>query len=454
LQAIEYLNKALEATQKVASLATSKNLARIHMLRGRAWLGQGEMSRALDDFNLLLQNATSINDESMITEAHYWIGSVLYWAGKWDEAKSHLLKAIEMAQKTGNKLIEDRSLYPLAYIIGYDLDTFDEALKHLEESSRICKEIGDKVNDARNRCVLGELYVWKGDFSLGEEYINEASALAEETGDNLWKLACLFALTYAQGSKGEYNEAISTAQRCLQLSKDYGITYLITPTLTTLGWIYHDLSNIELAIQYHNEALKANNVICKGNLPFLVDLGLDYLYKKDYENAEKYLTKANSMIPPHRGALWRFKTRILLGFGEMSLAKGDYTQAVGFADEALFMSKKADAKKYVAKSLKLKAEVLAKMSNTEEAVKLMGNALKLAQQIGNPPLIWQIHHSLGLLHEECGNPQKANEHYAEAIALIESTASKLNDPSLKNSLLTAPPTDAIRDANTRTKPTT
>jgi len=83
----------------------------------------------------------------------------------------------------------------------------------------------------------------------------------------------------------------------------------------------------------------------------------------------------------------------------------------------------------------------------------MENALKLAQQVGNPPLIWQIRHSLGLLLEKCGSPQKANEHYAEAIALIEATASKLNDSSLRNSFLTAPQTKAIHDANAKTKPT-
>jgi len=452
LQAIEYLNKALEATQKVASLATSENLARIYMLRGRAWLGQGEVTRAIDDFNLLLKNATSISDESMITEAHYWIGWALYWGGKWDEAKSHLVKAIEMARKTGNKLLEDRSLYPLAYILCYDLDTFDESLRRFEESSRICGAIGDKINDARNRLLIGELYIWKGDFNLAEEYINEALALTEETGDRLFKLGCLFALILVQGSKGEYNDAISTGQKCLQLSRDYGIVYFVTPTLTTLGWIYHDLSNIELALQYHNEALKTKNVICKGDLPFLVDLAMDYLYKNDYQNAEKYFTEANGMIPPHRGALWRFKTRVLLGFGEISLAKGDYLQALRSADEALVMSEKAGAKKYIAKSLKLKAEVLANMGNMEEAVKLMENALKSARQVGNPPILWQTHHSLGLLLEKHGNPQKANEHYAEAIAIIEATASKLNDASLANTLLNAPLTKAIRDSYTKTKP--
>jgi len=453
LQAIEYLNKSLEATQKVASLATSENLARIYMLRGRAWLGQGEVTKAIDDFNSLLQNATSISDESMITEAHYWIGYALYLGGKWDEAKSHLVKAIEMARKTGNKLVEDRSLYPLGYILCYDLDTFDESIRRFEESSRICKAIGDKVNDARNRLLLGELYSWKGDFDLAQEYLNEASALTEETGDRLWKLACLFALTYLQGSKGEYNDAISTGQRCLQLSRDYGIVYFVTPTLTTLGWIYHDLSNIELALQYHKEALKAKNVICKGDLPFLVDLAMDYLYKKDYVNAEKYFTDANGMIPLYRGAMWRFKTRVLLGFGEISFAKGDYSQALKSADEALAMSEKAGAKKYIAKGLKLKAEALAEIGNIGEAIKLMENALKLAQQVGNPPLLWQIHYTLGLLLEKHGDSLKANEHHAEAIALIEETASKLKDASLKNILLTAPQTKAIHDAYAKTKST-
>ena len=124
-----------------------------------------------------------------------------------------------------------------------------------------------------------------------------------------------------------------------------------------------------------------------------------------------------------------------------------------FAEDSLGVSEKAGAKKYIAKGLKLKAEVLAKMGNIEEAIELMQNAMKLAQELGNPPLLWQTHYSLGLLLEKHGNPQKANEHHAEAIALIEETASKLKDASLTNILLTAPQTKAIHDAYAKTKPT-
>jgi predicted ATPase len=116
LQAIEYLNKALDATQKVASLSTQDNLGKIYVLRGRAWLGQGEVSRAVDDFNLLLQHATGIRDESMMTEAHYWLGYALGFAGNLDAAKSHLREAIELARKTG-KYFGAKDVYDKAKII-------------------------------------------------------------------------------------------------------------------------------------------------------------------------------------------------------------------------------------------------------------------------------------------------------------------------------------------------
>jgi tetratricopeptide (TPR) repeat protein len=91
--------------------------------------------------------------------------------------------------------------------------------------------------------------------------------------------------------------------------------------------------------------------------------------------------------------------------------------------------------------------------NAEEAIGLMENALELAQEVGNPPLLWQTHYSLGALLEKHENQQEANKHYAKAISLIEETASKLIDTSLKETLLSAQQTKAIHDAYARTKPT-
>lgn len=459
VQAIEHLNKALEATQKKLSLATDENLAKIYKLRGRAWLRQDEKAKARNDFNLMLQNATNISDESMIAEAHYWLGNAYEpYFGEMGEAMRHLTIAVEMARKIGNKPLEARSLGAIGDALTWGLDTMDKGRLRIEESSRICKEIGDKITEASNLQMLGIYYNWKGEFDQAKENLNKALALAEEIGSIAGTIDKLWFLDIVLAGDGEYNEAISTGQRCLQLARDQGHWSTVSMVLNTLGWICHDLSNVELALKYNNEAIENarghQKSRASGAVPMsLLNLGMDYLYENDYENAEKYFKEVINAYEQHRVGWWRIETRILLGRGEISLAKGDYTQALKFSQDSLAISEMAGAKKYIAKGLKLKAEVLAEMGNIDEAIKLMENALKLAQQVGNPPILWQTHHSFGLLFEKQGNPQKANEHYAEAIALIEATASRLNDPSFRNSLLTATRTQAIRGAYSRTKST-
>jgi tetratricopeptide (TPR) repeat protein len=451
VQAIDYLSKALEATQKDATLGTKENLGRIYGLRGRAWMGQGEAVKASDDFNLFLQIATSLSDESMMAEAHFWVGGARQMSWDYDEAVPHYTKALEMARKTGNKFIECRSLCDLIGPRMGSIDTFHESPTLFEESLSVSKEIGDKYVEAVNPFWVGVYHNWRGEFDLAELELNRALALTEESGNNFWKLFTIFLLGMVKAGKGEYNEAISTLQNCIQLSQDNGVLYFVPRALNALGWIYHDLSDVELALQYNNKALETANEYFDLP-PVLINLGSDYFYKKDYENARKYFQEAKGASRYQQCAQWRYEIKMFCGLGGISLVEGDYAEALKLADDALAISKTIGAKKHTAKSLKLKAEVLGEMGNTGEAIDLMQDALIGARQVGNPPLIWQIHYGLGRLLEEQGNLREAKEHYAEAMTLIEATASKLNDVILKNALMTAPETRAIRDACTKAEP--
>ncbi len=451
-QAIDYLNKALETAQRISSLATSENLVRIYKYRGVAWLSQDEKTKARSDFDLMLQTATNVEDESMIAEAHYWLGSTYEtYFGEMEEAMRHLTTTVEMARQTGNKPLEARSLNAIGYALVWGLDSINEGRMRLEESSKLCKEIGDKVVEASNLQILGFYYNWKGEFNQAKENLKKALALAEEVGSipiTMWKL---WFLSLILAGNGEYNEAISTAQKSLQLARDYGDVSLSCMILNTLGWIYHDLSNVELASKYNNESLENARAHGKsrasGAVPSaLLNLGMDYLYRSDYETAEEYFKEVINQYQQHRVGWWRVETRILLGRGVIALAKGDCQQAIEFAEDSLAISEKAGAKKYIAYGLKLKAEALAKMGNIKAAIDVMGNALNLAQHVGNPPLLWQIHYSFGLLEEKNGHMQRANELYAKSLALIEAVASRLNDAVVKSTLLTSQETRDIHDA--------
>ncbi len=171
----------------------------------------------------------------------------------------------------------------------------------LEESLRVCREAGDRVSEAHVLRRLGLNHYWKSELNRAKENLNESLTLAEQLGNNFLKMGALFFLTMVHSGKGEYNVAASTAQRCLQISKEWGIVYYVPRVLNVLGWIYHDLSNIELALKYNNEALKIARAhqesigVGAAQPACLVNLGMDYLYKNDYENAEKMFQRSKQL---------------------------------------------------------------------------------------------------------------------------------------------------------------
>ena len=160
--------------------------------------------KAVDDFNLLLQSATSLDDESVLAEAHYWLGDALKNQYGWSEAKRNLLKAIEIARKIGDKLIECRSLASLGPTLLWYIDTLEESHTRLEEASKIAREIGDKVAYASSCSYLGFFYNWRGEFDLAVENLSESLKIFEELDDRFHVLEKLMILGWAYCGKGEY----------------------------------------------------------------------------------------------------------------------------------------------------------------------------------------------------------------------------------------------------------
>jgi tetratricopeptide (TPR) repeat protein len=479
-QSIDYLTEALKATEKNFNLATSENLYKIHSLRSRAWMMQEETPfyvqnpQAIRDRNKMLQLATIIGDQNQIASAYValsWTFNPNVASGS-DKRMQHLKKGLELFQKIGNKSNEGHTLFLIGVMLTGRRDTLDESIRWLEEAVKKSREADDYITESNSTRLIGTYYSWKGEYNRAKEYFARAISLIEEKGLGRWQRGsyditfCYWLLCQVLARLGEYNDAISTGQRGLKLTRQYEYESFETKILNTFGWIYHNLQNIELAIQYNNESLECEyqRSPSKEAIPIILsNLGWNYLSKNDYEKAEKYFDEAwekrhlHSLIKHIKGEdeeihleatlFPRVIMRILLGKAEVSLAKEDYEDALKKVKESIAISEKVDLfKNYIVKGLKLKAETLAKMGKLNKAIEQMEKALNLAQQLGTPHLLWQMHYSYGLLLDMCGNHREAEEQFAEALNLIEMTASKLDDPSLAKTLLNALMTKAIRDA--------
>ena len=80
-------------------------------------------------------------------------------------------------------------------------------------------------------------------------------------------------------------------------------------------------------------------------------------------------------------------------------------------------------------------EVQIRLNKQEEGKESFEAAIKEAKALAKPEPIWMGHSRLGRIAEEEGQRQRAFEHYAEAIKVVEGMRGKLRDPGLKTSFM-------------------
>jgi CHAT domain-containing protein len=187
------------------------------------------------------------------------------------------------------------------------------------------------------------------------------------------------------------------------------------------------------------------------------------------ESAKFYAEESLNRI---RGFGDRYSESALLRrLGTIASKLGQYEEASKYLEESLKISKSLNHPSYVGASLYWIGDNLLRMNKPDEAVKYLKDALEyfnqidmyfmrrscylslgrsymrlnknieakksfesaieMAAKISDPDIQWRSHGFLGRIAEKEENNQKAFEHYAKAISIIESMRAKFADPSLK-----------------------
>jgi len=433
IQAIEYLDKALEATNRSQSLATDENLGKIYGLRGRARLGQGLAPRAVEDLEVSLRHYEKLSDESMLPEAQYLLGNAYAVAGRIDESFAHLDSGLQLSRRLGNRNIECRCLYDLTWPLMTSTDNIEKVPIGLAESTRISEEVGDKITLAHNNFWLGIFHNFAGDFSEAIQHLEKAVKISDESGDKFYNLFARFILGMARAGNGEFDKAIDTLETCRKKAEENGIDYFAPRTRNALGWVHHELYDISGAIEYNKASLET----AKAQIalpPALLNLGFDYLSLGDKENSKKYFEEAKDALHLHQCVQWRYDLKSKYGLGCVALTKGEYNEALVNAESALDIAMKAKAKKHIANCLRLKAEALDFLGRGDDAIQSMNAGLEYAERVFYPPQLWETHRSFGRLYARRGDKIHSLEENRASLNVLEDTLSRLKDKRLRDAL--------------------
>jgi eukaryotic-like serine/threonine-protein kinase len=312
-----------------------------------------------------------------------------------DEEKALILDAIGNAYLHSNKL--------------------DEALGNYKDALSIKRRLGDKSGVAETLNWMAESQQLAGESEQALKTYKEALDLYRQVGNKLGVGGNLLDQGNLYESLGRYDEALSATKEALPVFRDVGDRQNEATSLNNIGWIYLDKADYENAMTYFQQALDLRQKV--GSPADVADttynIGDTYVRTGQYSQATDYYLKALG--------LWRKsgdKRGIAFasyGLGKVFQHEGRYGAALAAEKDALTAWQALGERDFWLPEIQASyGNALSLVGREDEAQSNLNQALVLAREFKNDPLIARILNFQGDRLFYMGNAEGARALFGQA----------------------------------------
>jgi class 3 adenylate cyclase/tetratricopeptide (TPR) repeat protein len=476
VEALRFYDQAVELVAEHSEAFTGEEMAQLRGQRGGVQALAGDFEAAVADISFALQVAEHAHDlraqRALVTN----LGMVYRRADDYENALPLLSRAVEAARAGGDQRAVADTLFHLASVIWSQGENTKATQLH-QEALEISRSLG--LNDlVAVQAFHGraEAYWIDGRPDLALQLFKESLQLSRQIGDRGYEAENLQMIgILSSGSDGiaDYRGAKEASEAALEICRAAHLDWHLLPTLESLSKAYRGLGDYQIAYRLIIEANQlAEDMGVTRFLSFQFhslallcqDLGLSLQAEVFFQRALQVSEEANSLFwlpaikaslavahlrqgdlavgPMLEGALAfalergqnLHAARCYEGLAELAIVKGKHEQGLGHADNLLALAELGGMRERMAQAHRWRGVALQAMGRTEQAGNELRRAAVLAQAIGSPRLLWEVHEALARFYSELGNSQKALHHNDEVKKIVERIAAGLEDKSLKTGL--------------------
>src|SRR5262249_37773951 len=126
-----------------------------------------------------------------------------------------------------------------------------------------------------------------------------------------------------------------------------------------------------------------------------IDLLLNYARRQELGRTEPLLAEVAEAVVKGQGThCWLWMLRLAEARAELALARGEWEEAIGFADDAIAQSMLRGRVKYQAAALETRAKALVALGREHEAIAGLSRAIDLVRPVGDPAMFLRAAASL------------------------------------------------------------
>jgi tetratricopeptide (TPR) repeat protein len=192
---------------------------------------------------------------------HRDLGFACSMTDRYDEARDHLTRALELYQQTGDNA--GRAATHLAFgSLLVRMSRFEEALDEDRRALALFRAAGHTAGQARTLNNTAWKHVKLGRYDEALDFGSHALTLHSAAGNPRGQADTWDTLGYLHHHRGKHDDAVKCYERALELFRSRGDRYYEADTLQRLGDALHaagDLAGADRARQHHAAILRQIN---------------------------------------------------------------------------------------------------------------------------------------------------------------------------------------------------
>lgn len=448
--ACEFLNKALEISEKAQLSLDPEEEVRLHYERGQSHMGLGAIDASADSFRRALELSRRHGMAHFEREGLVSLAYLMYMWPSPEEADRTLKEGLARAREKQDKGLESTILSTMSLrSVVYERHRGNQEVLDAEP---IALESGDP------RSILGARLIR----SIWERHLGRPRKTVELTEGMVELLQSSYNINItsnviwirgvALAEIGQIEQAVAGLSEGIELCERFGAFYRLDTLYNCLAYCYGEVYQLEPARELNTKAEElARMLLVKypfGRRQWAHGLGeavmglAENLF--DLGDKDTAWSRLKSLEEESRSAdfdmnRYQWESRLNLLATQILLHRNDINAAEAVIEKNLDTVRKQHMKKREGSFLRLLGEIQLRRNEHEKAVMTLNQAIRILTEVENPRQLWQAHQSLASALERQKRSSEATEQWGRAAKVIQSSANALSDRGLREGFLKAQP---------------
>ncbi len=266
-------------------------------------------------------------------------------------------------------------------IVAMKRGDYPSALEYLNEALAVCEHSGEQHDVAELTDIIGSIYRQLANYAKALEYYTKALLVCEEHNIPAGVIRCTGNIGLVYFHLADYSKALEYLSRTYTSYEKLGMKQGAATALSNMGAVYENLPDYPKALECYDTALRINEELgLKPNVALITgNMGLIYFSVQDYHQAREYLERALALY-----------------------------QELGMKKEVARMIHNLGG--YYAK-------LHNPMYNVQKAEEYLWKAVTINEELGTKEALYMNYQNLAMLYEQDERWQQALEHYKKYYAL-------------------------------------